>query len=273
MLSRSSRVLAGALALTLASALPAHAGSLTASGQGTNATLAYRGPLGQASGLTLTITRNGTVGLHESVSSPTCGHLCWPAPVGPVLRVVNLGGTRPDVVLSLYSGGAHCCFIDQVFSESADGTFVSSELALGDPAARLERLSRGPLVFVTADDSFAYAFTDYAASGLPVKILAFRGHRFVDVTSDYRSVVARDAQRWWRAFTSTSSSHYADSVGLIAAWAADEDRLGRVAMVAHVLAAQARAGHLHSALEPVSDGGWHFVAQLNDLLTRLRYRR
>ncbi|HSN02593.1 MAG TPA: hypothetical protein VLS91_03820 [Acidimicrobiales bacterium] len=272
MLSRSSRVVAGALVLTLATAVPARAGSLSSSAQGTYATLTYRGPVTQASDLTLTITRHGTAGLHESVSSPMCGRLCWPAPVGPVLRVVNLGGTRPDVVVSLYSGGAHCCFIDQVFTESPEGTFVAKELTLGDPSARLERLSRGPLVFVTADDSFAYAFTDYAASGLPVKILAFRAQHFVDVTGDYPSVVARDAQRWWRAFTSTSSSHYADSVGLIAAWAADEDRLGRATMVARVLAAQARAGHLHSALNPVTSGGWHFVAQLNDLLTRLGYR-
>ena len=276
MLTRSSRAVASLLsaALTIAAALPALAGSLSASSRGTSATLDYRGPFNRASGLTLTITRDGTVRLHASVSSPVCGHLCWPAPVGSVLRVVNLGGSQPDVVVSLYSGGAHCCFVDQVFADGTGGHVVKSELVLGDPTATIKRLApHGPLVFVTADDSFAYAFTDYAASGLPVRILTFRARRFVDVTSDYRSVVARDAQRWWRAFVATSSSRYADSVGPIAAWAADEERLGRSAVVARVLAAQARAGHLRSALNPVTGDGWRFVGQLNRFLARHGYRR
>lgn len=274
MLSRVSRAVAFVLAasLSFAPALSAQAGSVTASAYGTRATLEYRGTFNQASGLTLTIARDGTVVEHAAVSASTCGRLCWPAPVGPVLRVVNLGGPRPDVVLSLYSGGAHCCFVDEVYSENAAGHVAASELDLGDPTATLERLAPGaPLVFVTADDAFAYAFTDYAASALPVKILAFRDRRFVDVTSDYPSVVAHDAARWWRAFVATASSHYADSVGLAAAWAADEERLGRGALVAHVLAAQARAGHLRSALNPITVENWRFVAQLDRFLTRLGY--
>jgi hypothetical protein len=275
MLSRCSRAAAVLVAaLPLLAAQPARASSISASSHGVSATLVYRGTFNQASDLTLSIARGGVIDLRSSVTSSACENLCWPAPVGAVLKVVNLGGRHPDVVLALYSGGAHCCFVDQVFAEGPTGHYVKTELVLGDPTASIERLApRAPPVFVTADDSFAYAFTDYAASGLPVKILAFRDHRFVDVTNDYRSVVARDAQRWWRAFISTASSHYADSVGLAAAWAADEDRLGRVAMVAHVLADQARAGHLLSALSPLTGASWRFIAQLNRFLIRLGYRR
>ena len=275
MLSRSSRVVAAALAgfATLFLALPAQADSISASAQGTRATLNYAGPFDQAKRLALTIARSGVVVEKSRVSAPMCGHLCWPSPVGSVLRVADLGGAHLDVVLSLYSGGAHCCFIDQVFSTSAAGRVTKSELVPGDPTATLERLApHGPLVFVTADDAFAYAFTDYAASGLPVKILEFRDHRFLNVTRHYPAVVARDAQRWWRAFAASATSHYADSVGLAAAWAADEVLLGHGAMVARVLAGEARAGHLHSALSPVTDGGQHFITQLDQFLEGHGYR-
>ena len=276
MLSRSSRAVASALAafMTLTTAPAAHAGSISASSQGTGATLGYRGARNQASELTLTISRAGIVALRESVTSSMCGHLCWPAPVGPALRVVNLEGARPDVVLSLYSGGAHCCFIDQVFSPNIAGKFTTSEIVLGDPTATIERLApHGPMVFVTADDAFAYAFTDYAASGLPVKILAYRDHHFIDVTNEYPTIVARDAKRWWHAFGATAASHYADSVGLAAAWAADEYRLGRAALVSRVLDAQARAGHLRSALSPITTDNWRFITQLDRFLARRGYRR
>lgn len=277
MLKRCSRFATVILAsmFSLIMALPAHASTsmISRSSNDVRATLTYQGTLNQAHDLTLAITRAGIVELHASVSSSMCGHLCWPTPIGPVLQVVNFGGPSPDVVLRLYSGGAHCCFVDQVFAASA-GHYVKSQLVLGDPTASIERLvpSR-PLVFVTADDSFAYAFTDFAASGLPVKVLAFRGHHFVDVTNNYRSVVARDARRWWRAFVATAKSHYADSVGLAAAWAADEDRLGRFALVAHVLANEARAGHLLSALSPHSGESWHFIAHLDRFLIQRGYRR
>ena len=274
-LSRHPRVVAAVLVgLSLLWSSPAMAGSISASDQGVSATLDYRGPLDQASGLTLRIAQAGVADLRESVVSSLCGHHCWPAPLGRTLTVANLDGTRPDVVLSLYSGGAHCCFVDQVFALDASGRYEKSQVVLGDPTARLERLApRGPLVFVTADDAFAYAFTDYAASGLPVKVLAFRDHHFVDVTGDYRSLIARDAARWWRAFAATAPTHYADSVGLVAAWAADEDRLGRVAVVSRVLAAQARAGHLNSALRPMAAGGRRFIAVLDRFLRQFAYRR
>lgn len=42
-----------------------------------------------------------------------------------------------------------------------------------------------------------------------------------------------------------SKQHYRDSVGVIAAWAADEDMLGHSRLVSRYLAQQQRAGHLN----------------------------
>ena len=123
---------------------------------------------------------------------------------------------------------------------------------------------------VTADDTFAYAFTDYAASGLPLKILRLRGAGFVDVTRQYPSMLASDASRWLQAFRSMAPQHYDDSVGLIAAWAADEYLLGRAAQANAFVSQQAAAGHLHSLLAP-SLTGRAFVGQLEKFLTSHHY--
>jgi len=83
--------------------------------------------------------------------------------------------------------------------------------------------------------------------------------------------VARDAAQWMRAFQSQASSHYQDSVGVVAAWAADEDMLGHSNVVMKFLSAQAAAGHLNSALSPVVASGQKFVVALQRFLRRYGY--
>ena len=62
--------------------------------------------------------------------------------------------------------------------------------------------------------------------------------------------------------------HYSDSVGVIAAWAADEDPLGHRQRVSRYLAQQARAGHLNA---PFEAGGRRFIANLQKFLRRRGY--
>ena len=98
----------------------------------------------------------------------------------------------------------------------------------GDPGYRLGDLDHdGRAELVTADDRFAYAFTAYAASLLPIRILRLEGTSFVDVTSAYPGVVESDAASLWALYLKTRASQYPDVRGILAAWAADEARLGR----------------------------------------------
>jgi hypothetical protein len=124
----------------------------------------------------------------------------------------------------------------------------------------------GRYEFLTADDSFAYEFTDFAASGLPIQILTFSDRHFSNVTRQYPKLVTRDAARWMKAFNSMAKQHYSDSVGVAAAWAADEELLGHVKLVNSFLAKQVKAGHLNSALSPQEPGGAKFVAKLSKFL-------
>ena len=76
----------------------------------------------------------------EPVTSKFCGTLC--APYTGITG--NVSGARldlehtgqPDVVLDLYSGGAHCCTIEQIFSfDPGTMTYVKTAARLRRPQA------------------------------------------------------------------------------------------------------------------------------------------
>lgn len=250
----------------LATSQSGHSGNVTA-------TFSFQGKFPQFSHQHLTIVRAGQTAYSAAVTSPFCTKFCGPLATGKKssVDVVDLEHTgEPAVLLRLYSGGAHCCAIDQVFTyDSSSGTYVKTEHNFGDPGEQLVDLGHnGHYEFLTADDSFAYAFTDFAASGMPIQILTFAGGQFHDVTDSYPKLIARDAQRWLKTFYSQRKSHYQDTTGIIAAWAADEDRLGHQTQVAKFLNAQAKAGHLNSALVP---GGQKYIAKLQKFLRKHGY--
>jgi hypothetical protein len=276
MLRRAAPILA-VLAAVLIGAPAALATTQTASAGNVTAKFTFQGKVPNFHGLHMTISRGGTVLYDQPVVSKFCAKLCWPGPAvstpRSAVQVVDLEADGdPDVVLDLYSGGAHCCTVVQIFSfASATQTYVKTERVFGDPDARVVDLHHdGHFEFLTADDSFAYRFTDYAASGLPIEILTFANRHFTDVTRSYPKLIAKDAALWLRAFKSQAKQHYPDSVGVIAAWAADEDLLGHSKLVSTYLHQQAAAGHLNA---PFGVGGNRFVATLQKFLRRRGYLR
>ncbi len=266
-----------ALVLTVPAATRAGAASVSATSGRLHASFTYSGHFPEAKNARLVISDNGVVLYDHLVYSKWCGYRCWPLDLttrSTVLHTVRLQATAtPSVVLGLYSGGAHCCSIEQVFSlDPATKTFTKIEYDFGDPGVQV--VARGPggsSVFLSADSSFAYAFTDYAASGMPIEILSVSHGHFLDITRSYPNLIARDAAMWMRTFRSSASSHYQDTVGLAAAWAADEDLLGHYSTVNTFLANQAAAGHLNSALSPEEPSGHRFVLALQTFLRRHGY--
>jgi hypothetical protein len=223
---------------------------------------------------TLSISQDGVVLYDQPVVTKFCGTQCQPASTlgsRPSVHVVDLEHDgQPDVILDLFSGGAHCCSIEQVFSfDPGTSTYAETERNFGDPGERIEDLGHnGRHEFLTADDSFAYTFTDFAASGLPIQILTFSDRRFHNVTRSYPKLIAKDAAVWMHAFKSMAKQQYQDSVGVIAAWAADEDLLGHDKLVGRYLARQAKAGHLNGSVVH----GNRFVAKLQKFLRTHGYR-
>jgi hypothetical protein len=222
----------------------------------------------------LTIARDGQQIYSQPVTSQWCKRCNLEEfPTAPMpLAVADLeGGGEPDVVLHLYTGGAHCCTIVQVLHfDPATMTYALTERDFGDPGARIAALSgAGPLYFQTADDRFGYEFAPFAYSGLPLLILAFREGRFVDVTRGFPEALRKDAARWLRAFRASRDEGLGN--GAIAAWAADEELLEHGALVRATLSREARFGHLRSR-ERYGPSGKTFAAALMRFLHRTGYR-
>jgi hypothetical protein len=269
--------MATTIAVSLVTSLPAGAASQTVRSGDVAVTYTYHGTPPLSSHSVLKISEGGKVLFDQAVTSKWCGDECSPSIIArdrKVVHIVRLNSSGPpDVVLDLYSGGAHCCFVEQVYSLAPDSQVVhKAEFNFGNPGVRLVRLDSGAdYDFLSANNDFAYAFTDFAASGMPIEIFSFSRGAFHDVTRSFPSLIRKDAAQWMNTFRSQASTHYQDSVGVVAAWAADEDMLGHSSGVAKFLTAQANAGHLNSALYPVTPRDQRYVVALQKFLRKHGY--
>jgi hypothetical protein len=252
-----------------ASALAATMTSQGVAADGLQAVFSYSGSAPNVHGAHLTITKGGRQLYSRPVTAKLCGKLCGPANSKSIGIAALQPGKPANVILELYSGGANCCFIDQVFSYvPGTKTFVKTEHNFADAGALIKPI--GPhhrLEFRSADGGFKYAFTDGADSGEPIQIWQFVNRAFQDVTRSYPRLIGSDAARWFKLFR----DHVANGVGLIAAWAADEELLGHDALVQSTLTTQASQGNLRDGNGGGATGK-AFIAELNRLLRTLGYK-
>jgi hypothetical protein len=244
----------------------------TSSFGGVKATFTFSGSAPKIANMRLKIVRSGRAVYNEPVTSRYCGRLCQPGAFGrhtSSVRVLDIESDgQPDVILELYTGGASCCLVDQVFSfDPGVMTYIKSEHDFLTAGASIAKLG-GSWRFVSADGHFLCAFTDCADSGEPIQIWKFGGRRqFFDVTRNYPGLISRDAAKWMRLF----KHHVANGVGLIAPWAADEELLGHNALVQSTLKGLAAKGELRAGRLSGQPTGQRFIAALNKLLRKLGY--
>jgi hypothetical protein len=249
------------LILTLA-ALAALTLPATASAASESASASYsNGPGIETTNETLTITAPGMSTYDEAVPSTGCFKVCSPASTSGAVHVLDLyGDGEYAVVLDLFTGGASCCGLEQVYVPSASiGSWVLTSHNFGQDGAKIEKV-KGAYLFVSGDTWFSCAFTDCAGSVLPLQLFDFSGDAFHNVTKHYPSLIKKDAAEWWRYFAKRPS---ANPEGLLPAWAADEDNLGKQAQVARELAGLVKEGVLTQS----------FVTQLERFLKKHGYAR
>ena len=116
------------------------------------------------------------------------------------------GDGLPDLVVSAWSGGAHCCYSSGVYSVGEDIRPVLA-LATGNcgPGVFEDLDGNGTREFVTCDDRFANMYCSFADSPLPRVVYSYdatRGLYAVDTprfASRYREELANaldEAQTW-----------------------------------------------------------------------------
>ena len=100
-------------------------------------------------------------------------------------HIARLDGSSPfpQVVVTHFTGGAHCC-TDMTVLTFVDGRWQTVDVGEFDSdGPRIEDLNGdGAAELVGKDDSFDYAFASYAASYAPPKVLRLAGARIVDAS-------------------------------------------------------------------------------------------
>jgi hypothetical protein len=196
--------------------------------------------------LLLTITRDGTQALSGDPSfgdcqSPYCAPGGFTDRGSVFVRDLDADG-EPEVVVDLFTGGAHCCFVSRFYRW--DGTtYVSSDRNFGDPGYKLADLDAdGVQELITADYRFGYAFSAFAYSLMPVRIYDLRAGSWSLVTKRFPQRIRSDAAAAWKVFR--KAGRQGEPRGAIAAWAADELMLGRRVSATRTLRRLASHGRL-----------------------------
>jgi hypothetical protein len=202
---------------------------------------------GEWKDMKITITRAGVAAYSGMPKVPGCA-APYCAPYGPVaeqpsLSVADVSGDgEPEVIVNMYSGGAHCCEIALILRWSGNAYKVVTH-NFGDPGYELVAATDGgPAQFLTGDDRFAYEFTDYADSALPFKAYRLMDGAFSDQTLSYRSSIEADAARLKKAYNRLRDSRR--SLGVLAAYVADEYQLLRRTQADAFLSHELKAGKL-----------------------------
>jgi hypothetical protein len=229
----------------------------------------------------LQVQRAGTLRFDRALRVKNCaGPYCRPAAShasDAPLAVADLDRDgEPEVIVFAYWGGAHCCYLAYVLQyDAAAAAYRVRFHQFADAGARLIDLGHdGRVELLSADHRLAYEFASFGGSGMPLQVWRFRAGRFADVTRAFPQRIRKDAGRWWRAYRRALRQH-GEQFGVLAAWAADEYRLGRRHAVLRRLHRERLRGHLRAAgaLGSLWPSGRRYVRRLDKRLRGLGYLR
>jgi hypothetical protein len=249
----SRRLLAVAACATAVLALPAAAGAnvpggtVTKSAGTVGATLSWKsGPAG-VSKPRLKIRRAGAVAADLDVAK-VCGRYCTlvedsagnAADVYTIMHVADLDGDgEPEVMFDTFSGGAHCCITQEIYGyKAATGTYAhTASEQWGNSSYDVQDLDgNGSAELYGGDDTFAGAFSSYAASAFPPEILAYgidpaTGRaRLKDVTRRFPAQIEKQAAQLLKVIRKAKASRDHEIQGALAAYVADQYLLGKGAV-------------------------------------------
>jgi subtilisin-like proprotein convertase family protein len=241
------------------------------------ADLSFRETNNRYNDLRITVRRDGKRALKTSVARLSCkeclvgGFDTITSPEPLTIRDLD-GDGEPEVLVDLFTGGAHCCYYTVILRY--DGRTYRGKVVLwGDPSYGLRDLDHdGRPEFVTADDRFAYEFTSYAGSVLPIQVRAYDHGVLTDVTSRFPALVRAEANDLRRQYLQYRGNRQDDLRGLLAAWVADEYRLGLGEEAMKQVEAAYRRGELSAPrVDPLWPAGRKYIKALQAFLVKNGY--
>lgn len=107
-------------------------------------------------------------------------------------------GVDTYIVVTAYSGGAHCCFTQYIFHKDQDNAVnLVRELVTGNSTLSADNffVENGKLYFSVMDDRFAYFYTSYASSYSFVRFFQLDGNNISDANSNFSDEFLQEAGR------------------------------------------------------------------------------
>lgn len=220
----------------------------------------------------IAITRNGKKVVDTRLAKLRgCAPCSTFRPTGITIR--DLDGGEPEVILEMFTGGAHCCSVTVIFRYDAKAASYRSKLAdWGNYGYALVDLDKDGLPeFSAFDERFVYTFTAYVFSAAPVQIWQYRAGALIDVTREFPKEIEKHAAGLKGTYTKERKDKEVDLRGFIAAYVGDLYLLDRGEEAQAFLQQALKRGDLNGVFEPKT--GAEFITALNKFLRESGYIR
>jgi hypothetical protein len=220
------------------------------------------------------VTRAGRAVLDAPIQRLGCPDCANDRPSAVKLR--DLDGGEREVLVDLYSGGAHCCLFTLILRWDADAKRYRSTLGYwGNYGSRLIDLDGdGEPEFSAFDERFVYEFTAYVFSSAPIRIWSYEAGKLVDVTRRFPELVQKSAATNLGYYLKARGDPNADVRSYVAAYVADQYLLGDPAEGQRVLDLALKRGDLGRGTRLLGlPAGKAYVAALMRDLHRWGYIR
>ncbi len=140
------------------------------------------------------------------------------------------GAPSPQIVVTNYSGGAHCCTTTTFISRdkaTAPWSLTTSEALDGEGYWFEDVNGDGAMELMSSDNRFFYAFGSYAGSFAPLQIHQLIAGKIIDVSSNQamHSRLVQDLAGI--EFSAKTSPEMWKQNGFLAGWVASKIRLGQ----------------------------------------------
>jgi hypothetical protein len=224
--------------------------------------------------LRVKVTRAGRAVLDAPIQRLGCPDCANDRP--SALKVLDLDGGGPEVLVDLYSGGAHCCMFTLILRwDSAARRYHSTLGYWGNYGSRLGDLDGDGLPeFSAFDERFVYEYTAYVFSSAPIRIWSYRDGKLVDVTRKFPTLIGKSATTNLDYYLKGRNENNTDVRSYVAAYVADEYLLGDPAEGKRLLDLALRRGDLGRGQSLLGlPAGKAFVAALMRDLRRWGYTR
>lgn len=172
----------------------------------------------QEKNLTYDIFYTGDRKVSEQVTTYYTGNVA--------IKDIDRNGT-PEVIVSTFSGGAHCC-TSTVIHQWRNNQFQTVNLGFLDGRGGdfTDLDGDGTLEFTSYDQSFLYRFSSYAGSFAPSKIFSLIDGKLVDTTAQYPETLRATARKMYQTILERQRNPDSEINGVLAGYVAQKALLG-----------------------------------------------